>query len=102
MTLAPTQHIVLDEASVAWISNANVKVVEVVLDGLAYGWSPAEMHFQHPHLSLAQIHAALSYYYDHQSAMNAELKQREIAAEQLRPSDDSPVRQRLRTLGRNL
>jgi hypothetical protein len=35
-----------------------------VLDKLAYGWSPEEIHFQHPALSLAQIHAALSYYYE--------------------------------------
>jgi hypothetical protein len=31
-----------------------------VLDKIAYGWIPEEMHLQHPHLSLAQIHAALS------------------------------------------
>ena len=40
-----------------------MKVTEVVLDKIAYGWSPEEIHFQHPHLSLAQIHAALTYYY---------------------------------------
>jgi uncharacterized protein (DUF433 family) len=33
------------------------------------------MHFQHPGLSLAQIHAALTYYYDHQSEMDAEIIQ---------------------------
>jgi uncharacterized protein (DUF433 family) len=37
------------------------------LDHLAYGWSPEEMHYQHPPLSLAQIHAALAYYFDHQA-----------------------------------
>jgi hypothetical protein len=37
----------------------------------AHGSSPEEISFQHPHLSLAQIHAALSYYYDHQQEIDA-------------------------------
>jgi uncharacterized protein (DUF433 family) len=56
-----TTHIEVDENGVAWISGANVKVIEIALDKLAHGSSPEEMHFQYPHLSLAQIHAALSY-----------------------------------------
>jgi len=35
----------LDERGVAWIVGANTKVKEVVLDKMAYGWSPEEMHF---------------------------------------------------------
>jgi hypothetical protein len=60
MSQTPTAHIHLDEAGVAWIDDTNVKVIEVVLDKLAHGSSPEEMHLQYPHLSLAQIHAALS------------------------------------------
>ena len=57
------------------------------------------MHFQYPHLSLAQIHAALSYYYENQGELDAEIERRwqkvnELAAKQ----PDSPLRQRLRTL----
>jgi hypothetical protein len=33
--------------------------------------SPEEMHFQHPHLSLAEIHAALAYYYENQKQLDA-------------------------------
>src|SRR5215831_1490821 len=33
-----------------------------VLDKLAYGWSPEEMHPQHPDLTLGQINAALWYF----------------------------------------
>ncbi len=28
---------------------------------MAYGWSPEEMHFQHPDLTLGQIYSALAY-----------------------------------------
>jgi uncharacterized protein (DUF433 family) len=71
MLTTPTAHIHPDKRGVAWIEDTNVKVVEVVLDKLAHGSSPEEIHFQHPHLSMAQIHAALSYYYDHQQAIDS-------------------------------
>lgn len=72
----PGTHIRLDKAGVAWIDDTNVKVVEVILDHLAYGHGPEEIQLQHPHLSLAQVHAAFSYYYDHQAKMDAELERR--------------------------
>ena len=62
MSQATTAHIQLDERGRAWIDYTNTKVIAVVLDQRAYGWSPEEIHFQHAHLSMAQIHAALSYY----------------------------------------
>ena len=46
----------LDERGVAWISGTRVKAIEVATDKLAHGSSPEEMHFQYPHLSLAQIY----------------------------------------------
>jgi uncharacterized protein (DUF433 family) len=55
-------HIRTDVEGRAWIDDTNVKVIEVVKDWLAHGSSPEEMALQHPHLSLAQIHAALANY----------------------------------------
>jgi uncharacterized protein (DUF433 family) len=72
MTVVSTL-IEIDDRGVAWISNANVKVVEVAMDKIAHGWSPEEMHFQHPNLSLAQIHAALAYYYENQERLDMEI-----------------------------
>src|SRR3972149_364044 len=72
MPAISTPHGRTDAHGVAWIDDTNVKVIEVVLPRLAHGWSPEEIHFQHPHLSLAQIHAALGYYYDHQETMDQE------------------------------
>jgi uncharacterized protein (DUF433 family) len=97
-----TAHIHLDEAGKAWIDNTNIKVKEVVLDKLAHGWSPEEIHFQHySRLSMAQIHAAFSYYYDHQEEFDAEIERdiREVEALAAQASD-TPVRRRLRAMGR--
>jgi uncharacterized protein (DUF433 family) len=96
-----TAHIYLDERGIAWIDDTNVKVIEVVLDKLAHGWSPEEIHFQHAHLSLAQIHAALSYYYDNQQTFEATIERQlqEIEAMAAQASD-SPFRKRLRAMGK--
>jgi uncharacterized protein (DUF433 family) len=64
MSQTLTAHIHLDGEGVAWIDDTNVKVIEVVLDKLAHAWSAEEIHHQHPDLSLSQIHAAFSYYYN--------------------------------------
>jgi len=75
MSTTAAKHIHLDDAGVAWIDDTNVKVIEVVLDKLAHASSPEEIHFQYPHLSLAQIYAALAYYYDHQAEYDAQIRQ---------------------------
>ena len=56
------------------IAGANTKVKEVVPDKLAHGWSPDAIHFQHPHLSMAQIHTALAYHYDSQTRLDQEIR----------------------------
>jgi uncharacterized protein (DUF433 family) len=76
VTDAFTTQIELDTQGVAWIGGTTVKVTEIVLDKIAYGWSPEEIHFQHPHLSLAQIHGALTYYYENQTRLDAQIKNR--------------------------
>src|SRR5207237_3676036 len=47
MSTGLTTQIEIDARGVAWVAGANTKVKEIVLDKLAYGWSPEEMHFQH-------------------------------------------------------
>ena len=73
MSAALASHIRVDDSGIAWIDGTNIKVLEVVLDKLTYGWSPEEISFQHYEtLSLGQIHAAFSYYYDHQAELDAD------------------------------
>ena len=99
MTTATVTHIEIDEHGVAWIANTKVKVIEVALDKIAHGSSPEELHFQYPHLSLAQIHAALAYYYDHQSELDAEIRRRWLEADELAAGASDPsLRQKLMAL----
>ncbi len=68
-----------------------MKVIELVLGHIAHGWSPAELHFQFPHLTLGQIHSALAYYWDHQAELDREIEQRLRQADELQKTT-SPSR----------
>lgn len=72
--IEPITHIRRDERGVAWIAETNTKVVEVAMDHAAYGWDAEEIHAAHPHLSLAQIHAALSCYFDHKLEFDGQME----------------------------
>ena len=74
LVVEPITHIRRDERGVPWIGEANTKVIEVAMDQVAYGWDAEEIHAAHPHLSLAQIHAALSYYHDHKAELDAQMQ----------------------------
>ena len=96
MTASFTTQIELDARGVAWLAGTKVKVLEVVLDKIAHGWSPEEIHFQHPHLSLAQIHGALTYYYENQAGFDEQIERSVKASMELAGQVADPaLRQRL-------
>jgi uncharacterized protein (DUF433 family)/antitoxin component of MazEF toxin-antitoxin module len=93
------EHISFNENNVPMIAGTNIKVVEIVLDKIAYGWSPEEIHFQHPHLTLGQIHAALAYYSDHQQAIDQDIERRLERVDRLQQkSGPSPIKARLKAI----
>src|SRR3954447_5100324 len=99
MTLVETryEHIVLDDAGVPLIASTTMKVIELVLEQTAYGWSPEELHFQHPYLSLGQIHSALAYYWDHKEELDQDIARRRARVEELRRATPlSPLINRLK------
>lgn len=98
-TAETAPHIVHDEHGVAWVDDTNVKVVELALDHLAYGWSADAIHEQFPHLTLAQIHAALAFFYDHQAEFAHEILRRERAVAAWKSElAESSLQRRLRQL----
>ena len=90
-------HIVLDKKNQAIIEGANCKVIELILDKIAYGWSPEELQYQHPQLTLGQVYSALAYYADHQEELDKEM---EIQLEQIdqltKSAGPSPLIKRLK------
>ena len=102
MTAVFATQIEVDAQGVAWIGGTKVKVTEVVLDKIAYGSTPEEIHFQHPHLSLAQIHGARTYYYENQPALDAQIRHGlEEASELAAQASDPTFRRKLIDLKRS-
>ncbi len=67
-------HIHESEDGSACLENwPRIRVAQIVMDHIGRAWSPDEISRQYPHLSLAEIHAALAYYYDHQEEIDREI-----------------------------
>ncbi len=94
------EHIGLDPGGVPVIEGTNMKVIEIVIEKTAYGWSPEEIYFQHPHLSLGQIYSALAYYWDHQEELDRDIERRLAFVERMRTtSEQTPLAARLKSKG---
>jgi uncharacterized protein (DUF433 family) len=78
------KHVVVDESGVPLIEGTTMKVVELVIETHAYGWSPDELQFQHPYLTLGQIHSTLAYYWDHREELDRDIERRLERVEQIR------------------
>ena len=91
------EHVQLDTDGVPFIAGTTLKVVELVMAQMAHGWSPEELHFQHPYLTLGQIYSALAYYWDHKQELDADIERRGRWAEQARQeAGPSPLASKLR------
>lgn len=91
-------HILLDEDHVPMIAGTTMKVIELVLDHLAYGWSPEELHFQHPYLTMGQIHSALAFYWDHKAELDQDIEFRfQVVDQRQQKAKAIPLAERLKT-----
>lgn len=94
------EHISLNEDRVPVIVGTTMKVVELVVEQQAYGWSPEELHFQHPHLTLGQIYSALAYYWDHREELDRDIRERLGRVDEMRRSlKHSPLAERFKSRG---
>ena len=99
-TLTSYEHIQIDAEGVPFVAGTNIKVVEIIMAQKAHGWSPEELHFQHPYITLGQIHSSLAYYWDHKEELDADIERRQqYAEEERRKAGSSPLAKRLRKQG---
>jgi len=54
-------------------SHPRTRVAMIVADYLWRGWSAEEIVRQYSYLTLAEVHAALAYYFDHRNEIEEEL-----------------------------
>jgi uncharacterized protein (DUF433 family) len=90
MVAAPIHHINLNERGVAYIAGTSMKVAHIAIDAETWGMTPQQIRDNYPHLSLAQIHAALAYHYDHKDTIDAQIALETEEYERLRAESPNP------------
>lgn len=68
----------------AYITGTRVRVQDIYAQAEILGRTPEEIVESLPHLTLGQVHAALSYLFDHRAGILSEMREDELFAEQLR------------------
>jgi uncharacterized protein (DUF433 family) len=66
-----------------------IKVKHVAVWHEKMGLSPAQIVAEHPTITLAQVHAALAYYYDHRAEIEAEIAEEDRTFEELKAKQPS-------------
>ncbi|MBI3410238.1 MAG: DUF433 domain-containing protein [Planctomycetes bacterium] len=77
-----------------------IRISQIVGPHLFHGWSVDEICRQYPHLTLAEAHSAMTYYYDHQDEIDRELADEFAQIEEdRRKSMPSPLYLKLKAKG---
>ena len=84
----------------AFIARTRVRVQDIYVDSEVLGKSPEQIIAALPHLTLAQVHAALAYYFDHREEILDELRQDEQFAVMMKErTGPGPLETKLRNSG---
>jgi uncharacterized protein (DUF433 family) len=73
------------------IAGTRIKVKHVVIWHEQMRMSPGQIVADYPHLTLADVYAALTYYYDHREQIETEIRDDDAFAEELRASGPSII-----------
>ena len=73
------------------IDGHRIKVQHVAIWHEQMGMSPEDIVRHYPQLSLAKVHAALSYYYDNKEKIDAQMKEDEEFVEKFMKEDPSVI-----------
>jgi hypothetical protein len=89
-----------DDRGVPWLTDTQIKVREIVLDFLCYGWSALRIfHALGATIPLSKIHAAFTYFDNHRSEVLKEIEEADrYAAEMREKLGQPPVVERLLAL----
>jgi len=80
----------------ACIAGHRVRVLDVVMWHEHHGMSPDEIVSQVPTITLADVHAALAYYFDHMEEIQEEMRQERARAEEFRRGNPSLIETKFR------
>ena len=95
------RHIKISASGVPLIAGTGYKVVPLIEQYKARGWTAEEFQQHYPDLTPAQRHSVLAYYYDHADELDGDLQRRaNLVEETPRRTPPPPVVDHLRALRR--
>jgi uncharacterized protein (DUF433 family) len=79
----------------ACIAGHRIRVVDIVAWHEMRGYSPDEVVGMFPGITLADVHAALAYYFDHREEIEEEFRNEDEVAERLKARCPSKVQEKV-------
>jgi hypothetical protein len=100
-TVSAYPHIVKVAGAPAHLeSHPRTRVAMIVMDYLARGLTPEEIVAHYPYLTVAEVHGAMTYYYDHRTEVDAEIQaELQELNDAANPNAESPIWQKLKAKG---
>jgi uncharacterized protein (DUF433 family) len=80
----------------AQIAGHRIRVQDVAIWYEKLGMSPDEILHHHPTLTLADVHAALAYYWDHRAEIERAITEEQAFADELRRRSVGPLEEKLK------
>jgi uncharacterized protein (DUF433 family) len=85
MSATAYAYVDLNADGVPFIEGTRIKVAQVAIDHVEGRWSAERIVRTYPPLTVAQVHSALAYYYDHRDEIDRYISEGSETAERLRP-----------------
>lgn len=80
------------------IAGSRIRVQDIYAYHVHHGWSAGKLVEAFPTLTLAQVHAALAYYYDHREEIERAFNDDVAFGEEMRSRSDTTLARKLREL----
>lgn len=93
------QHIEIVEGAggpKARIAGSRIRVQDIAIWHEVLGMSPDEIVHQYPTITVADVHAALAYYWDHRDEIEERMAAADAFVEELKRMDPGPLQKKLR------
>lgn len=78
------------------IAGHRVRVQDIVVCYEQRGMTPGEIVAEYPSITMADVHAALAYYYDHQDEIQKDMTEEAIYASEMRARSQSVLDRKLK------
>jgi len=82
------------------IAGHRIRVQDVVIWHEKLGMSPDEIVHQYPTITLADVHAALAYYWDHRDEIERAIEEEHALVAEIRKGHTTPLQEKLKRRGR--